>query len=504
MGLSNLIMGFRRTLILLLLSSTLYTTLVRGCDIPAENAIPCPVRWCDNPEADFLCQPSDTSSFSGVNKSTCDSRTAQLFSHPSAHTTVTLFQTNETWQHSPSRDPVLAALHAAINDSLVLFGTHAGTADLPLLVRATVSLAADPARKPVQWQNAFDKALHLPSHGNICDLSIVFPPESSPVTPLLLLQLQRHLIRNLYYCVIQYHHPGMWWSMLHDELDDSLGTPWWRAGIANFFATALRPTTPDDLAGRDFWQAVYPEEYFAVAQPRHRPMASAILWHWALQAGWTAEGVSRWMAGHEVTWGWDEENRVLAADAEFRELFHGFGRAYVERGIRYAAANRTIAVIRPEPVFDFEFWWKAVAVEDVVKLETAGDSVVLVPGLQVRPWVVAVVEVPIAREQIVNATMAIGDYVIGYDGNRRNLTEEERERLAGDLQWSYRRKGTVDLTRSREPTWGTKFWARIITQSAENATLAEREEPAVFEFVLTVTGDHMEVPIVFKAEPGMI
>lgn len=147
----------------------------------------------------------------------------------------------------------------------------------------------------------------------------------------------------------------------------------------------------------------------------------------------------------------------------------------VERGIRYAAANRAIAVIRPEPVFNFEFWWKADVVEEVVKFETAEDSVDLVPGLQVRPWVVAVVEVPVAREQIINASMAIGDYVIGYDGNQRNLTEEERGKLAGDLQWSYRRKGTVELTRG--PQAGTNSWARIATRSAENATLAEQEEP---------------------------
>ncbi|KAK0751791.1 hypothetical protein B0T18DRAFT_426382 [Schizothecium vesticola] len=503
MGLSNFITGFQRTLIPLLLSSILHTTSIRGCEIPDENAIPCPVRWCENPETDFLCQPSDSSSFSGVNKSTCDSRTTKVFSHPGApHTTVTLFQTNETWQHSPFRDPVLAALHSAIDDSLALFGTHAGTPGLPLVIQATVSLAADPARAPVTWQSAFNKALLSPSQGNICHLSIAFPAESQPVTPLLLRQLQRHFIRNLYYCVVQYHHPGMWWSLLHDELHDSLGTPWWRAGIANFFATSLRPTTPEDLAGRPFWQEVYPEEYFAVAQPRHRAMASAILWHWALQAGWTVERVSRWMAGHEVTWNWNLEQTVLAADADIRELFHGFGRAYVEGGIRYAAGNKTIVVVRPEPIFDFEFWWNAEVVKDVVKFEADDGSLDLVPGLEVRPWVVTVVEVPIAREQIVNASMSMGDYVIGNDGLRRSLTEEERETLAGDLQWSYRRKGTVELTRG--PQAGMNSWARIVTQSAENATLAEREEPMVFEFVLTVTGDYMETQILFKVEPGMI
>jgi len=500
MGLSNFITGFRKTLIPLLLSSILHTTSIRACEIPDENAIPCPVRWCENPETDFICQPSDSSSFSGVNKSTCDSRTTKVFSYPGAHTTVTLFQTNETWQHSPSRDPVLAALHSAINDSLALFGTHAGTADLPLLISATISLTADPARAPVRWQDSTGKAVYR--QGNLCHLGIAFPTESQPATPLLLRQLQRHLIQNLYYCVVQYHHPRLWWSLLHEELHDSLGTPWWRAGIANFFATSLLPTTPEDLAGRPFWQEVYPEEYFAVAQPRHRAMASAILWHWALQAGWTVERVSRWMAGHEVnTWSWESEQKALAADAEIRELFHGFGRAYIEGGIKYAAGNKSIVVVRPDPILRFELRWNAEVVKDVVKFETAQDSVALVPGLQVRPWVVTVVEVPIAREQIVNASMTTGDYLIGNDGLHRNLTGEEREKLAGDLQWSYRRKGTVELT--KVPQAGMNSWARIVTQSAENATLAQREEPVVFEFVLTVTGDYKEAPILFKVEPGM-
>lgn len=502
MGLPNSIMGFRQTLIPLLLSSSaLYTTLVRGCDIPAKNAIPCPVRWCENPKADFLCQPSDTSRFSGVNTSTCDSRTSQVFSHPDAHTTVTLFQTNETWQHSPSRDPVLAALHSAINDSLVLFGTHAGTADLPLLIRATVSLAADPERTPVQWQNAFDKALRFPSHGNICDLSIVFPPKSSPVTPLLLLQLQRHVIRNLYYCVVQYYHPGLSWSMLHEELDSSLGTPWWRVGIANFFATSLRPTTPEDLAGGAFLQAVYPEEYFADAPPPYRPMASAILWHWALQAGWTVERVSQWMAGHKVnTWSWNDERKTLAEDADFRELFRGFARAYVEEGIRYTTANRSIAVVKPVSASGFPFWPQPKVVKDVVELRTAEDSVDLLPGWEVWPWTLTVVEVPIARQQLVHVSMEMGNYVIADDGSRRNLTEEERQKLSGDVQFWYRRKGTVKLTMG--PRAGIDSWhgVRIPTQSANNATLAEREEPMVFEFVLAVTGDYMKAPILFKAE----
>ncbi|KAK0640659.1 hypothetical protein B0T16DRAFT_393081 [Cercophora newfieldiana] len=449
-------MGKQSGLVLLLLH---LTTTALSTDPPPDWEL-CP-HWRGLHEPVYIpalptFPPDWTEWPTNASRSVCATALNKHFS-PSRnpHTTVTLHQTNQTWQRDPRKPQILPEIEDAITSGLELFGTHAGTVETPLQIHITITdtnttLPSETqfGHPPNQQSYVFIDSEFAPYNDGIatpCNLIIVFPPPANTTLPFMQL-LKKDIVKNMYHCVQYYHHP---------TLHVLGGADWWFQGIARFFDGVLWPA-PAELIHDEKRVSQFPEEYRGYLSLDHyNAQACSLIWHWAYNSGWTLQDITDWMKRHpsKATW-WEDEVVVMAADERFTRLFHSFGRAAVEGNISYPSGAR-INLIPPDwghgdGPWDASDQWIARQT-----LQPGEQREVMNGGIRVDPWQIYRDIIPFAAGQVIEMSMRHKDYVVrrtyfpagrtGLDGVWRdikaNITLAENATVLRDVEWSYRKRG---------------------------------------------------------------
>jgi hypothetical protein len=350
---------------------------------------------------------------SGTQESKCTPINSKTFTRTNTYMKVNFHLSNEIWQEDPRRAQVLAEIESGINKGLDLFATHAGTQQKPLLIHITMVL------------NLFHHDVLVDSDNgqqvSPCYIVTNFPTENSPPP---LLKIKKDIVKNMYSCVQQYHHPG---------LAPSQGTDWWRLGLARFFDGVAWPATAAMMRFDS-----YPEEYIGAVPLYQHDEEGALFWHSVHNSGWSLQRITNWMKGHAVKTTTEAERANMAGDSELTGVFHNFGKAAVDKSIRYPGGSLNMAAVSyPDRVYDTV----ALDVGRVYTKSFAQDS-----------WKFNRLEFPFGAGQTLDIWM---------------------DEVPAGFEWSYRKKGTQTWTRGVN---GQAF--RLVTPA--NA-------PATYEFVTSRT-----------------
>ncbi|KAK0649545.1 hypothetical protein B0T16DRAFT_456953 [Cercophora newfieldiana] len=423
----------------------------------------------------------------------CATALNKNFSRSNAHTSVTLHQTHEYWQHDPRKDQLLLKIEDAINAALDLFGTHAGTAEAPLRIHITVH---NTTRPPESTSYVFIDDEFAPYNTGIaspCNLIIVFP-EHNATDPLL--KLKKDIVKNMYHCVQYYHHPTV--HVLS-------GQDWWFHGIARFLDGIIWPTPPELIPSAHSSGAEpppeFPELYLGYLSLGRNDQAASLLWHWAFNSGWSLGDITDWMRQHpSKTLGWERHEAVaLSADEKITSLFHTFARAAVAGDITYPSGTPVSIV----PTYWGEHPWDRSNLYDV-QLLSPGERRDLLDGrMPIDPWKVYRDVIPLAAGQVIDISLRHRDHVIreefipvgrisGYwwQDVKVAINEVDNTTVWRDVEWAWREKG--EGGRFKVVKWNET--ARIEVPGILGQGRTE------YEVVYACTGGYKAAPVEFVME----
>ena len=360
-------------------------------------------------------------------RSVCLRSETKVFSRAGTYTTVYLRKTNESWNQDPRRDAVLEDIQDAINISLHLFGDHAGNATHPLDIHITIADVTRQKQSQSVSRDVFlDEGILFNSWGSIwgiarpCEMVIGFQDRNFSTQSTI--KTKKNLVKNLYHCVQQYYHPKIDW--------DGSSRPWWHESVARFFDGLVWPLPPDvfparpPVLGPGNPEPRYPEEYDGFRELGLNQAASALLWHWAHNTGWSPARITSWMKSLAFVDGsigsWEASRSSFAADPELSALFHSFARAAVMGNITYPTSP-TPTPIRLLPKTGFRSLWpggiywpsspplrfRPGEERDIVTKdrETLGLESTL------YPWEITLMDIPLAGGQVLEAEIRHRDYV---------------------------------------------------------------------------------------------
>ncbi|KAK5662216.1 hypothetical protein OQA88_8121 [Cercophora sp. LCS_1] len=381
-----------------------------------------------------------------VNASLCFENTTRTFSAPQIYTSATLYQTEEKWQNDTRKPDVLSAIKQAIIKSLELFGAHAGNTTSPLQIHLTLSSSGRTISRSRNWNSlvVFDGWKPRGSH---CYINIAYPlPSYENEIPVPLLKLKKDLVRKMYHCVQQYHHPDISW----DSLDEYNDYQWWVGSIAVFFDGLAYPTTAEIFPSDPDYRERYPEGFVtlgALPDGLTGPYA-ALFWHSVQNAGWTPRQISEWMRNRTLREGgrsWEtgnmNEQEAMASDQQMCELFHRFGRVLARKNVRYPDGQ----VIRLSDNLPWGLNWvdSKWGVLNPVALKVGEEVDLLDRFWYLESWTVQRIDVPLDQGQVLDVL------VRWRDGPARDGTRVYEGPLpkAEELEVSYRLSGMVDLVR---------------------------------------------------------
>jgi hypothetical protein len=420
-------------------------------------------------------------------RTVCNTTLNKNFARIDAHTTVTLHQTNNSWQEDPRKHIVLSEIEDAINAGLSLFATHAGTAQSPLNIHITIDNVTKPAEdfdsrgfSSVVLDDEF--ASYKDGIASPCNIIIIFPLQNNTEP---LIKLKKDIVKNLYHCVQRYHHPKM-------NVE-----PWWYRGIARFFDGMIWPTPPELIPEKHaallapYRPMEFPELYLGyLPLVDSNPEASALLWHWAYNTGWTLADITEWMKRAPLRFPGRDEQIAVSADDKITALFHNFARAAVAGNITYPGGSS----IKNVPTAWGDDTWDKTSLGR--QLIPPGEEQDLAKGWM-RPWRVGLYQVPLAAGQVIDATLRHKDFIVRdeffpreditrwWQERRANITEANNATVFRDLEWSYRKKGETRL---------------VAVPYNETLRIEVPSEPkeTVYEFVVTCTGGYKFAPLDFR------
>ncbi|KAK5657407.1 hypothetical protein OQA88_2977 [Cercophora sp. LCS_1] len=421
-------------------------------------------------------------------RTVCNTTLNREFGRIGAHTTVTLHQSNNSWQQDHRKDLILSEIHDAINAGLDLFGMHAGTAQTALNIHITIDNVTKP---PEDYDSRGFSSVVLDDEfagykdgiASPCNMIIIFPLHNSTEP---IIKLKKDIVKNMYHCVQRYHHPKM-------NLEQ-----WWYRGIARFFDGMIWPT-PAELIPERHASAIAPyrPKEFPELYIGYLPLfgsndeANSLLWHWAYNTGWSLHDITEWMkqAPSRLFPGRDEQIAV-SADNKIAALFHSFARAAVAGEITYADGSR----IKNVPTDWGAPTWDKTTIDR--QLIPPGEERDLVKGWM-EPWRIGIYRIPLAAGQVIDATLRHKDFIVRdeffphgdittwWQERRANITEANNATVFRDLEWSYRREGESKVN---------------VVPYNETLRIEVPSEPAetVYEFVVTCAGGYKYAPLDFR------
>ncbi|KAK5655261.1 hypothetical protein OQA88_5828 [Cercophora sp. LCS_1] len=403
-----------------------------------------------------------------INPSLCFENRTKTFSR--AFTNVFLHQTNEGWNKDPHarKQFVLSEIEDAINAGLGLFGDHAGNETNPLKIDITIAdaITAGPISQYPGEENIVHNRdvtfntwgyLETPGIATSCELLVGWPyNRSEPLT-----RLKKNIVKNMFHCVQQYHHPRVPWN--------SGARPWWHQSIARFFDGLLWPSpqgwSGEIADGKGFWDTDgYPEQYSGFHSLAASRETGALFWHWAYNSGWSPERITEWMKarfsdyrGDSVSYygAFDFDAADMSRDPDICALFHSFGRAVGIDNVTYPVSGTKISGRTgwtPTP-------WKREVLYTPKSLERGEERDISgimihwpankdIGAVYLVPWEITVLEVEFEKGQVLDVSIGHRDYVQRViKGRETNFTIDRvnNASIYDDVRFSYRADGEVNL-----------------------------------------------------------
>jgi hypothetical protein len=400
----------------------------------------------------------------------CLTNATKHYSRPGIFTNVTFHQTDEAKNAEAHQNGIVSTIEEAINRSLDLFASHAGSADRPLEIHVSLFDIIGPdwtnEDGPLVWFDEYGLESKKPTAeaASPCYLA-VFHPFPSRHQPLFV--IKNGLVAQMYRCVQQYHHH----TMLAQDSEN-----WWAWSMASFYASLAWRLPVQQHTG-----------YIGSGIPH--------FWHWANSNGWSLANITEWMKAAKVAGDpgmpdrmlWEGEYKLLAADAEIRSLYRSFAPALVLGNITFPdgapvptvppeEGDLKIKVVRP--------WGND---ESPLRLSAGEERTPegLTEPLAVQSWTMLVYNVALAGGQVLDVSIRPVAVHLGY-------WEEAKAEVgfdySKDVHWSFRGVGEL------------KF-----KPLAEGDTTARIEVPAdaasaEYEFVVTCTGRYWSAELEFKVQ----